>query len=115
MQPAPILFDGNAECDEPVSAPLPIHSSVEYDRDSFYASVYADGSRTEKGALTMALRLVTPAGSQRYVYLPLPFPIPWGGWPIALHVDVTGAMLEDLNALPATWLVCGHLLLTGAK
>ncbi|HEY1656406.1 MAG TPA: hypothetical protein VGF86_14990 [Candidatus Tumulicola sp.] len=114
VQPTPVLFGGDTQCDEPTDAPLPARASVEYDGDSYYAWLYSDSTFAKRGSLTLALRLRLDGGLH-YVYVPLPYPVAGSRWPVLVHADLTHAMLVALAPQPVGWLLCQKLSLSSSK
>ncbi len=62
----------------------------------------------------LALRLRTPTHQYHYVRLPVPFPVPWGGWPTSITIDVTEDMVDSLASDPVDTLLCPKMWRTSA-
>jgi hypothetical protein len=116
VRPAPFLFAQSAQCDEPAGAPSPVRAETEYDPGSFYTTLYATPG-TPLASQLLTLNIQAPAGTDHYVYIPMPFPIPEpkDGWPVALRVDIPSALIATLGPASASWFVCPHLRISSSR
>jgi hypothetical protein len=115
-RPTPILFDRNAQCDEPAGKPLPLHALTEHEPGAYYVTLFSEPN-VPAASQTMTLNLQTPAGSDHYVYIPMPFPIPVqsDGWPVTFHLDIDPALVLPLDERTASWMVCGLFRISSSK
>lgn len=114
LQPTFVLFDkSRAICKQPVPDALQMDLVVENDQDSYYAWLYAN-PQTSTGSLQLALRLRTPTHQYHYVRIPMEFPIPLGGWPESITLDVTEDMADGLATEPVNTLLCPKMWKTSA-
>ena len=108
-KPTFVVFDKSVTCNAPVTAPLHVRIVSEHDRDSYYTWLYTDPSLGAQGSTVVALRLSTPTHLYHYVRLPIPFPVPWAGWPDNIHFDVTEDELDGLATEKTDTLLCPKL------
>jgi len=114
VQPTFVLFDKNAvACNKPVGQPAPTDAVVENDQDSYYVQLYADKSAAY-GSQQLVLRLRTPTHQYHYVRIPVTFPVPWGGWPVSVTLNVTEDMVDGLATEPTDTLLCPKMWRTSA-
>jgi len=114
VQPTFVLFDkSQAVCNKPVPPALASQLDVENDQDAYYASLYGDPSATP-GSQQLALRLRTPTHLYHYVRIPMPFPVPWTGWPQVITLDVSEDMVDALAGDPTDTLLCPKFWKTSA-
>ncbi len=115
-RPAPILFDQNAQCDEPAGKPLQLRALTENEPESYYVTLFAEPN-VPAGSQMVTLDLQKPAGTHHYVYIPMPFPIPvpHDGWPVAFRLDISPALVEPLDERTASWVVCGLFRISSSK
>ena len=114
VQPTFVLFDkSQVTCNKPVPAALPTQILVENDQDAYYAWLASDPSAS-LGSQQLALRLRTPTHQYHFVRVPIPFPIPWTGWPQSIQFNVTEDMLDALAGDPVGTLLCPKLWQTSA-
>ena len=114
VAPTFVVFDkSQTACNKPLPAAIPTEVSVENDQDAFYASLLPDPSAAPNSQ-QLALRLRTPTHQYHYVRLPVPFPVPWGGWPTSITIDVTEDMVDSLASDPVDTLLCPKMWRTSA-
>jgi hypothetical protein len=114
VAPTFVLFDkSQTACNKPLPAALTMNVNVENDQDAFYASLYPDSSAAPNSQ-QLALRLRTPTHQYHYVRLPVPFPVPWAGWPTSITIDVTEDMVDSLAGDPVDTLLCPKMWRTSA-
>ncbi len=114
VQPTFVLFDkSQVTCNKPVPTPLSTQILVENDQDAYYAWLTSDPSASP-GTQQLALRLRTPTHQYHFVRVPIPFPIPWTGWPQSIQFNVTEDMLDALAGDPVDTLLCPKLWQTSA-
>jgi hypothetical protein len=115
-RPAPILFDQNAQCDEPAGKPLQLHALTENEPGSYYVTLFAEPN-VPAASQMITLDLQKPAGTDHYVYIPMPFPIPVpnGGWPVSFRLDISPALVEPLDERTASWVVCGLFRISSSR
>jgi hypothetical protein len=109
VKPTFVLFDKSLACNAPITPPLPSHISVEYDPTAYYASLYVDPAADPSTQEVLALRLRTPTGLAHYVHVPIPFPVPWNGWPNVIHFQVSEDMIDTLATEKTDTLLCPKL------
>jgi hypothetical protein len=117
VEPTFVLFAKNSvDCNKPVPQPLASHIVVENDQDGYYAWWYSDASAAAEGPVLLALRLRTPTHQYHYVRIPIhsPLPIPWGGWPSSIQLNVTQDMVDGLASEPVNTLLCPRMWQTSA-
>jgi hypothetical protein len=119
VRPAPALFDQSTKCDEPVGTQLPLRSSIEYDRGSYYFTLFSEPDVAD-GSQVLTFDLKPPSGTDHYVYIPMPFPIPLtrGGWPLAVRYDVSLELMVTIATTDretASWMICPHVGISSAK
>jgi hypothetical protein len=113
VAPTFVLFDKSAvTCGKPLPQPLPTHVVVENDQDSYYAWLYSDASSNTPQQLTLRLR--TPTHQYHYVRIPTTFPVPWGGWPQTILLNVTEDMVDGIAGDPVDTLLCPKFWKTSA-
>lgn len=113
LQPTFVAFPkASTDCNKPVPDPISLHTVVENDQDSFYVWVYPDASLAQYGPLTLAMQLQTPTGEEHYIRLKIPFPIPWGGWPTDLRMNVTEDDADGIATQPTGVLLCPRIYMT---
>ncbi len=115
VKPTFVLFDKSMACNQPIQSPLPSHINVEYDQGAYYAWLYSDSSYETHAPVVVAVRLKTPTGTAHYVHLPVPFPVPWAGWPGTIRFDVTEEMIDSLATEKVDTLLCPKLWGTSAR
>jgi hypothetical protein len=115
-RPAPILFDQNAQCDEPAGKPLPLHALTESEPGSYYVTLFAEPN-VPAASQMVTLDLQKPAGTHHYVYIPMPFPIPVpsDGWPVSFRLDISPALVEPLDERTTSWVVCGLFRISSSR
>jgi hypothetical protein len=114
LQPTFVLLDKSKSiCKQPVPEPLQTDIIVENDQDSYYAWLFAD-PQMAIGSLQLALRLRTPTHQYHYVRIPMQFPVPRGGWPESITLDVTEDMADGLATEPTNTLLCPKMWKTSA-
>jgi hypothetical protein len=115
-RPTPILFEQNAQCDEPAGKPLQLRASTENEPGSYYVTLFAEPN-VPAASQMVTLDLQKPAGTDHYVYIPMPFPIPVpnDGWPVSFHLDISPALVEPLDERTASWVVCGLFRISSSK
>ncbi|HEY5426528.1 MAG TPA: hypothetical protein VIJ77_08275 [Candidatus Tumulicola sp.] len=110
VQPTFVLLDKNATgCNKPIGDIVPSHVVIENDQDAYYAWLYSDTAAGSQPPVQLALRLKTPTHQYHYVRLPIPYPMPWGGWPNNVQFDVTQDEIDGLASEPVDTLLCLHL------
>jgi hypothetical protein len=109
LKPTFALFDKGLACNQPIQAPLASHIDVEYDQGAYYVWLYSDPALDAHAPVVVALKLRTPTGLAHYVHLPIPFPLPWGGWPSTIRFDVTEDMVDTLATEKTDTLLCPKL------
>jgi hypothetical protein len=114
VQPTFVIFDKSAvTCGKPLPQPLPTHIVVENDQDSYYAWLYSDASGGGSPQ-QLTLRLRTPTHQYHYVRIPMSFPVPWGGWPESILLNVTEDMIDGLAGDQVDTLLCPKFWKTSA-
>jgi hypothetical protein len=115
-RPAPILFDQNAQCDEPAGKPLQLHALTESEPGSYYVTLFAEPN-VPAASQMVTLDLQKPAETHHYVYIPMPFPIPVpsDGWPVSFRLDISPALVEPLDERTASWVVCGLFRISSSR
>jgi hypothetical protein len=106
VKPTFAVFDKSVACDGPVTQPLPARIEVEYDQGGYYVWLHDDPSLEGRGPLTVAVKLRTTTGLAHYVRLPVPFPVPWGGWPETVRFDISEDMVASLATEKTDTLLC---------
>jgi hypothetical protein len=114
VKPTFVAFDKSVVCDGPIAQPIPTHVNVEYDQGAYYVSLYEDPTIAAHGPLTVALKLRTTTGLAHYVRLPIPFPLPWGGWPGSVQFNVTEDMIDGIATEKTDTLLCPKMWETSA-
>lgn len=115
VQPTFVLFDkAAAGCKKPIPQPLAEDIKVENDQDGYYVWLYPGAGGVATAPQTLAMRLQTPTHQYHYVRLPVPFPIPWTGWPQSIQFNVTEDMVDGLAGEPTDTLLCPKLWETSA-
>jgi hypothetical protein len=113
LQPTFVAFDKTSvDCNKPVPDPIPLHTVVENDQDSFYVWIYPDASLYQRGPLTLAMQLQTATGEEHYIRLKIPFPLPWGGWPSNLQMSITESDADGIATDPTGVLLCPKIYMT---
>ena len=96
MQPTFVLFDKAAvSCKKPIAQPLSEDIRIENDQDAYYVWLYPN-PQSAPSSQQLAMRLKTPTHQYHYVRLPVPFPVPWTGWPSSIQFNVTEDMVDGL-------------------
>jgi hypothetical protein len=115
-RPAPVLFDGNAQCDEPAGKPLQLHAVTESEPGAYYVTLFAEPN-VPAASQMVTLDMQKPAGTDHYVYIPMPFPIPVpsDGWPVSFRLDISPALVEPLDERTASWVVCGLFRISSSR
>jgi hypothetical protein len=115
-RPAPILFDQNAQCDEPAAKPLQLRALTENEPGAYYVTLFAEPN-VPAASQMVTLDLQKPAGTDHYVYIPMPFPIPVpsDGWPVSFRLDISPALVEPLDERTASWVVCGLFRISSSR
>lgn len=117
VEPTFVLFaKSSADCNKPVPQPLPANIVVENDQDAYYAWWNSDASAAANGPQVLALRLRTPTHQYHYVRIPIhsPIPIPWGGWPFSIQLNIDQDMIDGLAGEPVDTLLCPKFWQTSA-
>jgi hypothetical protein len=116
IHPYPVLFDDNAQCDEPVGAPLPLHALTENESGSYYITLYSEPS-VRPGSQTLTFDVQAPQGTDHYVYIPTPFPIatPSDNWPVIFRLDIPPPLLAALDGRTASWMICWRFHVSSSK
>ena len=109
VKPTFVVFDKGLACNQPITTPLPSHINVVYDQTAYYVSLYMDPAADPSAQQVVALRLRTPTGLAHYVHVPIPFPMPWGGWPYVVHFPVSEDMIDSLATEKTDTLLCPKL------
>ena len=113
LQPTFVAFDkASADCNKPVPDPIPVHTVVEYDQDSFYVWMYPDPSLYQRGPMTIAMEMQTATGEEHYLRLKIPFPLPWGGWPENWRMSITEDDADGIATQPTGILLCPKIYMT---
>ena len=113
VAPTFVLFDKSAAaCGKPIPPQLQSDISVENDQDAYYATF--ESTAPNGGPQLLALRLRTPTHQYHYVRLPIPFPVPWSGWPTSIQFNVTEDMVDTLAGEQTGTLLCPKLWETSA-
>ena len=114
VTPTFVLFDkSQAACNKPLPAPLPTNAVVENDEDAYYVWLYPDAGASP-GSQQLVLRLRTPTHQSHYVRIPIPFPVPWTGWPTSVTLNITEEMVDGLATEPVDTLLCPKMWRTSA-
>jgi hypothetical protein len=114
LRPTPVAFAGSAQCNEPPGEQRPSGAATEYDADAYYTAVYGERADERAASLTLALQLTPANGPPYYVYVPMPLPIAWNGWPLLLRVDITKALFANIAPQNAGLLVCPKVIVTSS-
>jgi hypothetical protein len=109
LKPTFVVFAAGLGCDQPVTTALPVRVNTEYDPGAYFVALGSDASAGSTGPLVVALRLRTTTGLAHYVRLPLPFPLPWNGWPTTVRFDITEEMIDGLITEKTDTLLCPKL------
>ncbi len=114
IAPTYVLFDKNTQCNKPVGNPIPAHTIVENDQDSFYIWIYPDASLFAQGPETLAMQLQTATGEEHYIRLKSPFPVPWTGFPYDIEFNISEGNVDGLATAPTGVLLCPKIYETSA-
>jgi hypothetical protein len=114
VKPTFVVFDSSVACDKPIAPPLPVRFDVEYDQGAYYVWLHSDPSLAGRGPLVVAVKMRTTTGLAHYVHLPVPFPIPWAGWPNSIRFDITEDMIDALATDKTDTLLCPKMWSTSA-
>lgn len=106
VKPTFAIFGKGLGCNQPITTPLATHVAVEYDQSAYYASLYVDPALDPATPLVVALKLRTPTGLAHYVHVPIPYPVPWGGWPYTVHFPVSEDMIDGVATEKTDTLLC---------
>jgi hypothetical protein len=109
VKPTFAIFGKGLACNQPITTPLTSHVNVEYDQSAYYVWLYLDPTLDTADQLVVALKLRTPTGLAHYVHVPIPFPVPWGGWPFTVHFPVSEDMIDVLATEKTDTLLCPKL------
>ncbi|HEY4433211.1 MAG TPA: hypothetical protein VGM99_02310 [Candidatus Cybelea sp.] len=114
VQPTFVLFDKAAvSCKKPIAQPLSEDIRIENDQDAYYVWLYPN-PQSAPSSQQLAMRLKTPTHQYHYVRLPVPFPVPWTGWPSSIQFNVTEDMVDGLAGEATDTLLCPKLWETSA-
>ncbi|HMD02756.1 MAG TPA: hypothetical protein VKG44_07295 [Candidatus Baltobacteraceae bacterium] len=105
LRPTFVLFDKSLACNQPVTTPLAVRNTVEYDQGAFHVWLYTDPA-TEAMTPVLALRLTTPTSTAHYIRIRFPFPQPWGGWPNNYRLNISEEMVDSLATEKVDTLLC---------
>jgi hypothetical protein len=105
-KPTLAIFGKGLACNQPITTPLTTHANVEYDLSAYYVSLYLDPTLDPAEQLVVALKLRTPTGLAHFVHVPIPFPVPWTGWPDTIHFQVSEDMIDGLATEKTDTLLC---------
>jgi hypothetical protein len=113
LQPTFVLFDkASTDCNKPVGDPIPVHTIVENDQDSFYVWLYPDASLFQRPPMILAMQLQTATGEEHYIRLKVPFPLPWGGFPSDMRMNITEDDADGIATQPTGVLLCPKIYMT---
>jgi|SRR5579862_1041999 len=112
--PTFVVFDkAAATCGKPIPTAIPTELDVDNERDSYYASIYDDGSHPP-GSEQLVLRLQTPTHQHHYVRIPIAYPFPQANWPPGIQLDIPDELMADIATQPIDTLLCPKFLHTSA-
>lgn len=112
-EPQFVFFDkATTGCNKPVGDVLPGNVKIDYDQEAYYASIFPDPAIEAKDSVYMALRLRTPQKEYHYIRIPMPYPVPWYGWPSIIRMNLAEEELTQLSHDPIDTLLCPKFLKT---
>lgn len=114
VKPSFVLVDHGVACDKPIGALVPSKVNVEYDQGAYYVWLYSTPALEQREPSTVALQLRTPTGTAHYVKLPFAFPLPWGGFPTHIQMNVSEDMIAGIATDKTDTLLCPKLWQTSA-
>ena len=108
VQPTYVVVDKSTKCNAPIGQQYPLKITVENDQDAYYAWIYPDATLYQH-PVQLALRVATATGEYHYIRVPIPFPVPWGGWPNDVMFSLQEGVIDNLATQPINVLLCPKL------
>lgn len=115
VKPAFVLFPPTVKCKGAVGTPLASNIRVEDDQDAYYAAIFPSPAVAPYRAVTVALALTSASGDQHFIRLPMQYPLPWGGWPDNVNMNITASVIDDVATDPFDTLSCPHFYKTSVS
>ncbi len=114
-QPEFVALDRNAPCNQPISNPIPLQTTIEKDEDAYYAQFMPQLPDRAIESLSVVMKLRTATGEYHYVRIPVKFPVPATPWPSAFELNIPEGYLDSIATDPIDTLLCPKFTATSVS